>query len=60
MPATHHINEKCGTLEGMEKLPDALIERMKIVFRRTHGAEMTQEDRNFLGIPPCSGECCPY
>jgi len=32
---------------------------MKIVFRNTHGTEMTQEDRDYLGIPPCAGECCP-
>lgn len=53
--------ENCGSeLSGpVEKLSEALIERMKIVFRATHGGEMTQEDRNFLGIPPCTGECCP-
>jgi len=53
------VEEKCGTVESNEKPSEALVERMKIVFRETHGGEMTQEDRNFLGIPPCNGECCP-
>jgi hypothetical protein len=52
------LDQNCGTIEPRESLSDALIERMKIVFRKTHGGEMTQEDRNFLGIPPCTGECC--
>jgi len=51
--------EKCGTAEPRVQLPEALIEKMKLVFRDTHGGEMTQEDRDFLGIPPCTGECCP-
>ena len=53
------VEEKCGTVESHVKPSEALVERMKIVFRETHGGEMTQEDRNFLGIPPCNGECCP-
>jgi hypothetical protein len=53
------VEQNCGTTEPRESHSEALIERMKIVFRRTHGAEMSQEDRNFLGIPPCTGECCP-
>lgn len=55
------VDEKCGNKisDRIETLSEALIERMKIVFRATHGGEMTPEDRNFLGIPPCSGECCP-
>jgi hypothetical protein len=51
--------QDCGSIKELGKLSDALIERMKLVFRSTHGTEMTQEDRDFLGIPPCSGECCP-
>jgi hypothetical protein len=31
-------------------LPAAVVEAMKIVFRETHGGEMTPEDRKFLGI----------
>lgn len=31
-------------------LPPAVVETMKIVFRETHGGEMTAEDREFLGI----------
>lgn len=43
--------EDCGTLqEAAAPLPPAVIETMKIVFRETHGAEMTAEDREFLGI----------
>lgn len=43
--------EDCGTLqEATAPLPPAVIETMKIVFRETHGAEMTAEDREFLGI----------
>jgi hypothetical protein len=53
------VEQNCGTTEPRENPSEAVIERMKIVFRRTHGAEMSQEDRNFLGIPPCTGECCP-
>jgi hypothetical protein len=53
------LDQNCGTIERRDNLSDALVERMKIVFRKTHGGEMTQEDRNFLGIPPCTGECCP-
>src|SRR5438270_7023274 len=56
-PIGHH--EECGTLQPPKQLAEVLSERMKIVFRRTHGAEMTQEDRDYLGIPPCAGECCP-
>jgi hypothetical protein len=59
MPETDIPEKPCGTIEGQGSLSDALIERMKLVFRKTHGGEMTQEDRNFLGIPPCAGECCP-
>lgn len=51
--------QHCGTLGDREKVSDIIVERMKIVFRKTHGGEMTQEDRDFLGIPPCTGECCP-
>ena len=41
----------CGTLEeGTKPLPPAVIETMKLVFRETHGGEMTAEDREFLGI----------
>jgi hypothetical protein len=39
--------------EPLEELPSNVIERMKIVFRSTHGAEMDDEDRNLLGIPQC-------
>ena len=40
-----------GTLDDQAApLPPALVETMKIVFRETHGAEMTPEDREFLGI----------
>ena len=39
--------------EPVERLPSDVIERMKIVFRSTHGAEMNEEDRNVLGIPAC-------
>jgi hypothetical protein len=40
-----------GTLEHQAApLPPAVVETMKIVFRETHGAEMTPEDREFLGI----------
>lgn len=51
--------EKCGNAQPPKEPSAAVIERMKLVFRRTHGADMTQEDRDFLGIPPCAGECCP-
>jgi len=59
MPESHAAQEKCGNIKSLGAVSDALIERMKLVFRRTHGEEMTEDDRNFLGIPPCSGECCP-
>ena len=40
-----------GRLEDQAApLPPAVVETMKIVFRETHGAEMTPEDREFLGI----------
>ena len=43
--------EDCGTLnEAASQLAPAVIETMKIVFRETHGGEMTLEDREFLGI----------
>jgi hypothetical protein len=43
--------EDCGTLdEAGSQLAPAVIETMKIVFRETHGGEMTLEDREFLGI----------
>jgi hypothetical protein len=43
--------EDCGTLqETAAPLPPAVVETMKIVFRETHGGEMTAEDREFLGI----------
>ena len=59
MPEPQNAHETCGNIKEFGANPDALIERMKLVFRRTHGTDMTEEDRNFLGIPPCSGECCP-
>ena len=44
-------NEQCGTLEERTTpLSPAIVETMKIVFRETHGGEMTPEDREFLGI----------
>jgi hypothetical protein len=51
--------KNCGTTSPGIKLPEVVIENMKLVFRKTHAGEMTQEDRDFLGIPPCAGECCP-
>lgn len=43
--------EDCGTLSDVSTpLPPAVVETMKIVFRETHGGEMTPEDREFLGI----------
>ncbi|GEM_PF-2605202 len=39
--------------EPVKRLPSNVIERMKIVFRSTHGSEMNEEDRNVLGIPAC-------
>jgi len=43
--------ETCGTLEEVATpLPPSVIETMKMVFRETHGSEMTPEDREFLGI----------
>lgn len=45
------IPEHTGTLEERSKpLPPSVVETMKIVFRETHGGEMTPEDRAFLGI----------
>jgi hypothetical protein len=45
------ITQASGTLEEVSApLPPAVVETMKIVFRETHGAEMTPEDRAFLGI----------
>ena len=45
------VPEDCGTLEeAATPLPPAVVETMKIVFRETHGGEMTAEDREFLGI----------
>ena len=45
------VPEDCGTLEeAAPPLPPAVVETMKIVFRETHGGEMTAEDREFLGI----------
>ena len=42
--------EQCGTLQDAVPLPPAVVETMKMVFRETHGGEMTAEDREFLGI----------
>lgn len=43
--------EGSGTLDEVSTpLPAAVVEAMKIVFRETHGGEMTPEDREFLGI----------
>jgi hypothetical protein len=48
---TSLLSENCGTLEdAATPLPPSVIETMKIVFRETHGGEMTPEDREFLGI----------
>lgn len=45
------IPENCGTLEeAATPLPPSVVETMKMVFRETHGGEMTPEDREFLGI----------
>ena len=45
------VPEDGGTLEeAAPPLPPAVVETMKIVFRETHGGEMTAEDRVFLGI----------
>ena len=45
------IPENCGTLEEADTpLPPSIVETMKMVFRETHGGEMTPEDREFLGI----------
>lgn len=48
----HLTNQTSGTLEDevSTPLPPAVVEAMKIVFRETHGGEMTPEDREFLGI----------
>lgn len=59
MPEPENPHQKCGNIKTLGAAPEALVDRMKMVFRSTHGQEMTDEDRNFLGIPPCSGECCP-
>jgi hypothetical protein len=49
-PVTGQV-EECGTLQdATSPLPPTLVETMKIVFRETHGGEMTAEDREFLGI----------
>lgn len=48
------IPAQCGTLEDVASpLPPSVVETMKIVFRETHGGEMTAEDRQFLGIADC-------
>jgi hypothetical protein len=48
---TSTTHENCGTLEeAATPLPPSVVETMKIVFRETHGGEMTPEDREFLGI----------
>lgn len=56
------LKDKCGNdLSGrLQALPATVIERMKLVFRATHGTDMGQEDRNYLGIPPCVGDCCTF
>ena len=36
--------------EAAAPLPPSVVETMKMVFRETHGGEMTPEDREFLGI----------
>ncbi len=59
MPEREIGPEKCGNIKSWGAVADALMERMLVVLRRTDGKEMTEEDRNYLGIPPCSGECCP-
>ena len=47
----HVANQTSGTLEEVSApLPASVVETMKIVFRETHGGEMTAEDREFLGI----------
>ena len=47
----HLTDQTSGTLEEVSTpLPPAVVEAMKIVFRETHGGEMTPEDREFLGI----------
>jgi len=49
--STAMISENCGTLEeAATPLPPSVVETMKIVFRETHGGEMTPEEREFLGI----------
>jgi hypothetical protein len=42
--------ESGTTCEAPAPLPPATVETMKLVFRETHGGEMTPEDREFLGI----------
>lgn len=59
MPRKVMKRENCGNIKESGALPEPVVERMKLVFHKTHGEEMTQEDRDFLGIPPCAGECCP-
>ena len=50
-PTEPDQNATCGTVEdGPNLLPPAVVETMKIVFRETHGGEMTAEDREFFGI----------
>lgn len=50
-PTETDENATCGTVEdGPNSLPPAVVETMKLVFRETHGGEMTAEDREFLGI----------
>src|SRR5437868_8728309 len=51
--------ETCGNIQPPEEPSQAMMERMMLVFRITHGRDMAQEDRDYLGIPPCKGECCP-
>lgn len=61
MKKSNTVEEKCGNDPAgrVQPLPATVIERMNLVFRATHGKEMDQEDRNFLGVPPCAGDCCP-
>lgn len=59
MTAEPKFAEKCGNIQPPEKHSPATVERMMLVFRITHGRDMAQEDRDYLGIAPCTGECCP-
>jgi hypothetical protein len=59
MKAEEKPAANCGNLVPPRKLPKTVVERMKLIFQRTHGRAMNQADRDFLGVPPCSGECCP-